>query len=75
MKNSIKQHCFSSVAALFALVSFAAVTPETQWQRIPLTNTVNQVAEEARLVRAVDLAAPYDANTAYTVGSVATQTG
>jgi len=51
----------------------AVVTPDTQWQRIPLTNTVNQVAEEARIVRAVDMAAPYSTNSVYEVGSVTTQ--
>ena len=58
-----------------AALRASAVTPDTQWQRIPLTNTIDQVAEEAKLVRAVDLAAPYDTNLAYNVGSAVVQTG
>lgn len=73
MKNSTIKTVFSCIAAVAAAAAVAAVTPDTPWQKIPLTNTVNQVAEEAGIVRSADLAAPYDSNGAYEVGSVATQ--
>lgn len=73
MKKSIGRTIFSCIALMMSAAAVAAVTPDTQWQRIPLTNTVNQVAEEARIVRAVDMAAPYSTASAYEIGAVTTQ--